>query len=522
MRKPKLIYYNDSRHEHFFRFDPPMSLHRLRRPVDELVGSGVDMLSYGLGMGLTFLYDTKVSTRFGALAEKHDQGTVHWRAWQNLEQALAAGYDPLKVVVDRAHEKGMQIIGSLRINDAGGPEVGQYNRSRIKRDHPQLMIGEEDPDNPNVATCLDFGRPEVREERLAVIEEACDRYGMDGIEIDDYLRVFFKPSEVEKNTAVLTGFVRDVRDVLDRIGQRRGERLWLAVRSDLSEEANLSIGVDVRTWLSERLVDIVVPHIPRAIPDTNLDLGWLGKAAPETGAWVYARIGALPYDDRNHHTTVEMYRAASMNYRAAGADGVYMEDLPAPRTDREYSILREMADPDTHVRKAKHYFVGATGRGKNRFSPKRSLPVTLEQGRPTGVPISVADDLKSAREDGELRQVTLGVRIVSVCAEDRFSFKLNGQELQADPNRSSTFYGGVVSLGAQKLHSLYHGEVPQRINTHHWFEFNLDPAAVRMGENEVEVTMDQRFEPFTYDRVLHNVEVRIAYDELPTPVGGQM
>ena len=71
------------------------------------------------------------------------------------------------------------------------------------------------------------------------------------------------------------------------------------------------------------------------------------------------------------------------------------------------------------------------------------------------------------------------------------------------------------------MHSHYHGDVPQRINTHYWFEFDLDSAVIRMAENEVEVTMDKRFEPFTYDRVLHNVEVRIEYNELPVPVGGQ-
>ena len=522
MRKPKLIYYNDSRHEHFFRFDPPMSLHRLRQPAEELIGSGVDMLSYGLGMGLTFLYDTKVSTRFGELTTKHDQGTVHWRAAQNFEQALKAGYDPLKVVVDRAHEKGIQIVGSLRINDAGAPDEGQYNKSRIKLEHPELMIGEEDPDSAYAATCLDFGRPEVREERLGVIEEACDRYGMDGIEIDDYVRVFFKRSEVGKNTPILTGFVREVREMLDQIGKKRGERLCLAVRADLSEEANLSVGMDVRAWLSGGLVDIVVPDVSRALTDTNLDLGWLATAAHEGGAWVYARIGAFPYDDRYHGTTIEMYRAASMNYREAGADGIYMEDLPQPRTEREYNILREMADPDTHARGAKHYFVGATGPGKGRFHPKRYLPVTLEEGQPARVPISVADDVESARRDGDLRRVALAVRIVSTCPEDKLSFRFNGQELKQDPVNISSFYGGTVSLGAQKLHSAYHGDVPMRINTHYWFEFDLEPALVRLGENEVEVTMDRRFQPFTYDRVLHNVEVRVAYQELPTPIIGQM
>ena len=57
MHKPKLIYYNDSRHYSFYRYDPPMSLHQLRQPVDEILGTGVDTLFYGLASGQTFLHD---------------------------------------------------------------------------------------------------------------------------------------------------------------------------------------------------------------------------------------------------------------------------------------------------------------------------------------------------------------------------------------------------------------------------------------------------------------------------------
>ena len=33
--------------------------------------------------------------------------------------------------------------------------------SRLKYERPDVMIGEEDPEAPYVATCLDFARPEV-------------------------------------------------------------------------------------------------------------------------------------------------------------------------------------------------------------------------------------------------------------------------------------------------------------------------------------------------------------------------
>ena len=181
MYKPKLIYYHDSRHYLLYRFDPPMSLHQLRKPVDDLIGTGIDTLVYGVGMGQTFLYDTKVGYRFGEKKDFHDHNIIWWRASENLETALKAGYDPFKIIVDRAHEKGIRIIGSIRINDTGAPEGNTYNVGKLKYENPDVMIGEEDPNNPHAATALDFAREDVREERLAVIEEICDRYGADGI-----------------------------------------------------------------------------------------------------------------------------------------------------------------------------------------------------------------------------------------------------------------------------------------------------------------------------------------------------
>ena len=125
MRKPKLIYYNDSRHYLMYRYDPPLSRHVLQQPVDEILGTGVDTLFFGLASGATFLHDTRIGKRWGEGVSEHSQGIMWWRAGKNLERALADGLDPLQVVIDRAHEKDIRIVCSLRINEGGtgsGPE----------------------------------------------------------------------------------------------------------------------------------------------------------------------------------------------------------------------------------------------------------------------------------------------------------------------------------------------------------------------------------------------------------------
>ena len=87
MEKPELIHYNGARHLQLYGLDPPLNPHQLGQPVDELVGTPVDILSYGLGMGQTFLYDTKVGTRFGEHATEHNSSVVWWRAAESLQRA---------------------------------------------------------------------------------------------------------------------------------------------------------------------------------------------------------------------------------------------------------------------------------------------------------------------------------------------------------------------------------------------------------------------------------------------------
>ena len=516
MARPRLIYYHDSRHYLMYRFDPPMSLHQLRKPVDDLIGTGVDTLVYGTGMGQTFLYDTEVGIKFGEKATEHNHGLVWWRAAANLESALERGLDPFKIVVDRAHEKGIRVLGSIRINDGGAPEGSNYTIGRLKYENPDVMIGEEDPDRPYTATALDFARAEVREERLSVIEEVCDRYGADGVEIDEYVRVFFKPSEVQKNIPILTDWMKSVRALLDGIGRRQGRELSLAIRVHPSEQACLDIGMDVRTWIREGIVDWVTPFGDVLIIDPVPHFGWMAEEARKSGVGIYPAMGRDTYDDRYHDVTIEMSRAVAGNYQAAGADGVYLADLQWPHTNTEYQVMREMVDPDAFARRTKHYPVAPTTARPDPYLPDRDLPARLEQGSTARVIVPISDDFESAIEDDELESVSLGIRLVQPHPNDTITFRINGHSLSTDEAKATHFYGGLVPYMPVKV------GMPQRINTHYWLEFAVPHDIIKQGDNIVEVVMEERWDRFLADRVLQSVELWVHYKDLPIQVTGQM
>ena len=82
--------------------------------------------------------------------------------------------------------------------------------------------------------------PEVRDYKFALISEVCQNYDIDGFELD-FMRhpQFFDLNETtsEQRVEIMTGFVRQVRELLNRTAQP--EKAPLAVRPNTC----LSIGI---------------------------------------------------------------------------------------------------------------------------------------------------------------------------------------------------------------------------------------------------------------------------------------
>jgi hypothetical protein len=502
VRKPRLIYDNDVRHHLTYRYDPPLSIHRLRQPVDEIVGTPVDTLFYGFVYRQTQPHPARVGL-WWVWDEGERSQIMWWRGGENLKQSLGAGRDPLKIAVDRGHEHGLNML-------------------------TWLVWEPEDPDNPVLGTYRPH-TPEAQEERLDVIEAACDDYEFDGIGLNYYVgpKVFSAEvgydSSAPKDPAALTEFVRKVRRLLDRIGEKRGRELTLAAQVHPVEAANAEAGLEVGTWLSEGLVNLLIPCYPHAnnpeetsLLDTNPSIGWMVEAAHRAGALVYAPIAGSPYDDVHHATTLEMHRAAATNLRAIGVDGIYMSNIHWPHGPEEYHLLREMGYPDLYARRTKQYRLGMKAAQPGPFTESRQLPITLEEGMPATLNVFVGDDLDSARADGELVGFQLIVRILQVCHLDKIRFDVNEREYTLDQAENEWAYGGSVSYTAQR------GGLPLRITSYNTFTLDLPVDAIQHGDNRTAITLETLHRDLLTDRVLHAVDVRVIYDEPPIPQGGQM
>ena len=214
--------------------------------------TSVDTFVYGVCRDDGLFYPSKVGEQFRYAEYADDDGhapghgqAAYWRAWHNMQSLSAQGHDPLAVLVDRAHEKGMEFIASLRLGSYRGMDVA----------HMIERVGDRTP--------LDgrgWVHAEVREHQLSVLRELAHDYRCDGIELDFAAppagsAPLLRPEDVAEYTDTITEWVREVRAMAD--AGPGGRRVVLGARVYWDEARNLAQAIDIRTMISEGLLDYV-------------------------------------------------------------------------------------------------------------------------------------------------------------------------------------------------------------------------------------------------------------------------
>ena len=356
MTKPRLIYYQDAHHFHAKRLDPPVSMHMLQWPVDELLGTGADVLAFGLGYGDVYFHETKVGRVVGQYQEVWN-GYIDWRIMRMVRDARALGTDQVRAVVERGHEMGLRVFPSLKLQSCDPPDS---DRSGLLKWHhwKEVCLGEKNEFHPRLEYCYDYANPRVRDAKLAVLRELMEDYGVDGVELDFmFVPRFFKAGEEEKSAPIMSGFVAEIRGVADEVGQKQDRHIDVAARIFHRREHNLKLGLDPETWLKEKSIDIVVGQVTDQFLDTGVDARWLADAANSAGAAAYLRPPRRVYDERTTSPSIEMHRALSQTLSEQGFAGSYLANLPWPFAEKEHQILREAAYPGPNARQDKRYLL---------------------------------------------------------------------------------------------------------------------------------------------------------------------
>ena len=505
MSSPKMMFYHDGRHPLIYMYEPPIHREEFEAGVDELVGTPVEAIMFCLGDGRTMLHETEVGELWGHNMAQWPH-LIFRRAHQNAMQLIEQGDDPLRIICDCGHEKGMLIYPTLLVQQGRGSREEDVRCSDFRFENTHLEIGARgdlNDDFPGL-TCLDFKHEDVREERFKVIHETLQKYDVDGFELQlNYVPYYFHPDDVETGREIMTEWVRRVFQAVKESGADRE----LAIRVPASVEGCMSVGMDVETWIKEGLVDVLIGQAfsgPELV-DTTTNYRPLVRAAHGYPCRVHGTIQSHVDSDRLHEAPIEIIRAAACNYWEQGVDGLYLGHWFGnwPYKASFYEKLRELPHPEIMASKDKYYFVPTeTGRYPiPTLEPGACmwLPADLEVEKPVSIPFSISDDLPYWGDRGRIHSVLFRIRIMNMTELDEIVCQLNGMDL---PDRCLRIINEMYRMKAPRY----------RTGSGYWLVWQLDREHWPVpGANTLRVILRFRDPDVTPQLYIRDVETEIKY-----------
>lgn len=284
--------------------------------------------------------------------------TIFWRTdkcpydvryWhQRFVPMMDNGLMPIEVLIDESHKQGMEFIAGFRMNDRHGQHPDFFEK--LSKEHPDWILTDFKPSwggaparSHEYGCSLDYSKKGVRDWLFATMEEVANRFDVDGIEFNfTRLAECFPKGKAEERHAVMTGFIRRVREMLDEAGKKRGNlkefahdaakkdsapgkrrvgrKLIFGVRVPQQLEGNKKMGFDIPTWIKDRLIDYVAPG-DFGFTDFNEKYEDFARLARAHDCHVYPQVQARLGFGKDQDQSLDQYRAALQNFYGAGADG---------------------------------------------------------------------------------------------------------------------------------------------------------------------------------------------------------
>ena len=257
--------------------------------------------------------------------------TIEAKWLKNGHSLYAQGCDYPERMVARCRKDGISPWISLRMNDCHYPDQPDHPyHSTFWKEHPEWRI----------ERGLDYARPEVREHYMKLAMEVCRRYEMDGLELD-FMRFgyCFRPGEEHQGAAVMTAFIREVRQVTQEASKRWGHPVDLAVRVPTRPWIARRHGFDAVAWAKEGLVDLIVAAPWWASTQSDVPVETWKGLLNGTGVAVVVSLedGITSGATKRRTMTPEEMRGVMLSALHRRSHGVYLFNLftgPYQRWDR--------------------------------------------------------------------------------------------------------------------------------------------------------------------------------------------
>lgn len=515
-QEPRIFMFDDGRHKaSLYQMEPPLNADDITYNVDQLVVSGVDTLVYAAGLeGGVVLYDSKVAPKWGYNVNRWTH-TVWYRAARNIEHIIDTGLDPLKLLCDRSHEKGIWFIAANWVNFPGGnrkTDGGLGRMSDFVYDHPEFQVGSENDNRSDskyvwgsIPNRFSFLHEEVRVKRFEVFDEMLSNYDTDGILLNliDYAP-FCKFSEVNKLSSILTEWILELRKVALKAEQKQGRRKRIYVHIPSHPKTWKEVGYDVPAWVSKNLVDGLVCQsgLHHGPIDQNVSLSDAVDLVKGTDCRVLVAL-------RGGETAPQIWGAAANAY-TQGADGVGFGGSSWsmsgwPWTGPEYKTLRLLGHPDMLSNADKHYMVHQDIDERHMGSDwasglAKSLPQKLVENEPVDTQLRISDELLKWHTQGKIESVLLQVHITNIEASlNDVTVQLNGRYLP----------DSILELTDVTYRQLRKGNTgPYGYKYEYRLDSNYFPNT---GHNTITVTLVKRDKNIKLDFCLYDVSCKIRY-----------
>jgi len=385
-----------------------------------------------------------------------------------LRSVLERGDDPFGWLIDDVRAAGKEIFITYRTNDVHeGSDLEFEGHSEFRKQHPDYMVDPENARNNWMASCLDYSRPEVRRYVLASVADLAERYDVDGFQLD-WMRFPRHLSgatdeEVWAKRDALTEFMAEVRAVLDRVGGERGKRILLAPRVPTWPAGCRKLGVDLAEWNRRGLMDFVTAA-PFLSTDFTMPFRQLRTVLGARAIPLYAGADFC-HSGRPHGP--ESLRAWALCMYAQGADGLNVFNFPCWTEYLgavPYHWLEGFESAETLRGRAALYTLIT---GHHRV-PEVDQPTPLPVELPPGESVTLALYLPPSA-------VPAARATALACACGEVGLAINGAPVPSRLPRAHNLL--LTHMNADIL-----GREPKRDECR---LFDLDPAVLRGGENEV-------------------------------------
>lgn len=261
-----------------------------------------------------------------------------------VRELAQKGINPVKVLIDGAHQMGMKVHAGMR--PAGWSFLEPYAdfwETSFFRNHPMWQCRDKDG---TPVTRMSWAVPEVRQHALDLLREQV-AFGADGAHLvfnrgyplmlyeTPFRNLFtqqygFDPITLEDSdqrivrmrSEVVTGFFRELRAMLNREEKRRGNGIHLEISVCVlgTEPDNLQYGVDIRRLVKEGLLDeiYIYPYDFGATRKGGFDLAFFREVCVAKGIPFYPALAT--------HWDLNKQIDQGLSFLDEGAAGVFVWD----------------------------------------------------------------------------------------------------------------------------------------------------------------------------------------------------